>query len=1273
MRNIELFNSKSSNNRPFPDPEFDPCPVALEQLAASPTLAADPKIASNPNCFPAQSAFGTQSAGPGMLYRTSTDILYVNYDLTSLVDYSVIFLIQIGISSIGNSDMRVMGFTKIPLVKNVWSYFAISCDYQAGVATAFFRSFDSVTQPFRDSVNINFPLFKLTQLTQLVIAGVETNPYFESTSGFIGNIALVEVGLFYTSDLELLWVGFMPLSAYSAGGVLIDLFFENYNRDSPLVSRGLYDAKYTITGEHTPVYLLDNNLVGVVFSPSASFTVDNVDFANQNSLTRTMAYLLSFNYTGSVPDPLYLIRKGTPNTNGYFAASLVSTGSGGRKFRFEAQGANEAVSWTSAKAYDPNMKHDIEFGLALNANNTAYLLLWDATGHTEIAKLSDSFVFSMAPGNLLMLGNQQSSAASGNVTMYRFSILNSLSNIIYFLQLAQNTDPTTQEINRYCLLTTNFYGNDYACQICKDSILVLDQRRCAAYCPYGFKNAGNDACLPCLQADCSEITSTIWQLYKINDVYYELRPSRPIISNMDYSTLFNVSIPGLGPNDYTYRFVPNPNNQTVSLYLTFKRDVGSRNVTVSFTQDDNNPTYDVNRNIIYTTEYVQYVPVTRGVYQRTCYVDPAKAQRLRGLAIALLVFMAALFIAGLLFSLCGCCGSRVNAANGPRGLLSCGPAWDLGGLWKFILHYWMKLQMISFFLFLGIYMPCCVRIFLGQLYNIDASWNQALGRRINDNNLSNERFRRGVVPNPAPQQFADYGIFPYILHNLGVWFIIQCFILLVYIFLKIWDCCAPIHAGGWFYYLYNIWEWTVMIVGYLLIAMQAFVYAGLNIRQSQWQHSYFTISFIISVLYILVFVLFWLYAAARLLGPQSFFLNPINYNRFIYFFVGYRNDYWSRSYDLWWWLTYLVVGLMLGLVYNSGLAQTIVILAALVIFFFVTLIIQPFLSILMYIIELLVQALIIAAMVLFLVIAAYNSRGCYGCNDAGFETSLCWAIVILLFLALALGFIANMLHLLLSTCCGAAYSTCCIPVRQIVHTNFVPAVPSVTTAANVVTTVPYTTTYTAVPTTVYAQTNMVSTVPVAVAAPQTYVIPTTTAYYEQTHHANLGGAQKSMQQFVSEMQTNALAADTSVNNLTYLSADNVHGMEARRAGTLADDDADEEGVQNNVLRALQTDQVQPDEDFSNLDSRNNFVANRTNQVYQANQQYSGSLAAMSPASIGMASAQTAFARNAPMGQYIPLPSTSSGAVSTPISAFPTTYQTLSPSPIPPYVSSTATG
>jgi len=32
----------------------------------------------------------------------------------------------------------------------------------------------------------------------MVLAAVEINPYFQSTSGFIGNIAYIEIGLFFT-------------------------------------------------------------------------------------------------------------------------------------------------------------------------------------------------------------------------------------------------------------------------------------------------------------------------------------------------------------------------------------------------------------------------------------------------------------------------------------------------------------------------------------------------------------------------------------------------------------------------------------------------------------------------------------------------------------------------------------------------------------------------------------------------------------------------------------------------------------------------------------------------------------------------------------------------------------------------------------------------------------------------------------------------------------------------------------------------------------------
>ena len=38
--------------------------------------------------------------------------------------------------------------------------------------------------------------------------------------------------------------------------------------------------------------------------------------------------------------------------------------------------------------------------------------------------------------------------------------------------------------------------------------------------------------------------------------------------------------------------------------------------------------------------------------------------------------------------------------------------WELGGLWKFLLHHWMKLNLVAFFVLLAIIMPCCVKEFL---------------------------------------------------------------------------------------------------------------------------------------------------------------------------------------------------------------------------------------------------------------------------------------------------------------------------------------------------------------------------------------------------------------------------------------------------------------------------------------------------------------------------------------------------------------------------------
>ena len=68
------------------------------------------------------------------------------------------------------------------------------------------------------------------------------------------------------------------------------------------------------------------------------------------------------------------------------------------------------------------------------------------------------------------------------------------------------------------------------------------------------------------------------------------------------------------------------------------------------------------------------------------------------------------------------------------------------------------------------------------------------------------------------------------------------------------------------YKLFVFVEFTLLIVGYLMVHMHIFVFAAFNWRAPNWDHGHFVFSFILSIAYVLVFILFWLYAAFRILG-----------------------------------------------------------------------------------------------------------------------------------------------------------------------------------------------------------------------------------------------------------------------------------------------------------------------------------------------------------------------------------------------------------------------
>ena len=159
----------------------------------------------------------------------------------------------------------------------------------------------------------------------------------------------------------------------------------------------------------------------------------------------------------------------------------------------------------------------------------------------------------------------------------------------------------------------------------------------------------------------------------------------------------------------------------------------------------------------------------------------------------LFVFVLAVLLLATL-----CCWGRYN---------------DLGGLWKFFIHHWMKLQLVAFLLLMCVYMPCCVKAFLHTLYKYGVSWDHYLRDWIDEINDGSSTYNEGFISQMLPERFRAESIKPFILHNMGIFFIVHLVILLVYILLKIWDCFMTT-SQSFLFKLLVFMEFTFLIVGF---------------------------------------------------------------------------------------------------------------------------------------------------------------------------------------------------------------------------------------------------------------------------------------------------------------------------------------------------------------------------------------------------------------------------------------------------------------------------
>lgn len=136
--------------------------------------------------------------------------------------------------------------------------------------------------------------------------------------------------------------------------------------------------------------------------------------------------------------------------------------------------------------------------------------------------------------------------------------------------------------------------------------------------------------------------------------------------------------------------------------------------------------------------------------------------------------------------------------------------------------------MVAFFMVLALYQPCCIKAFLKQLYKIAVSWDHRLRVWIDSSLEGGRDYDRGMSRR-LPEQFEEVHIRPYILHNLLIFFMVQLLIAVIYFFFKIWDF-MNFYKKSFMFKIFNFVEYTLLIVGYVLILMQIAVFSSLQIR-----------------------------------------------------------------------------------------------------------------------------------------------------------------------------------------------------------------------------------------------------------------------------------------------------------------------------------------------------------------------------------------------------------------------------------------------------------
>ena len=952
-------------------PEFPACPYTNEDFEMNPELKEQPGIISNPNCFLDSNPDDFKDNN-----QRSEDYLVINHELLQGGDtYSLTFLLINGFSQ-NELDFELSNFGNLPFVKNLWTYFAVSCDYETGVAVIHIKEFNlSIPIDKTTKIPLNYPNFELKKKNQVILSNRERIPYYDFSLNtfFTGNIAFIETAPFFTNKIQSLWAGYLPKTSFPYNGVIMQLLFDVYDTKSELKSTGLKQRNFQIEGDYTPLYSIDKSKLGIQVSTKSSLNLGNIDFEIIKDI-KPLLFHFELIYKNDLPNNYVLLERGSEIQDGYIKIILVKQETG-RTIKFSIVGRDNELTWKSSSILPEGKKIFFIVGIVLSPGKSIKITYYDSNEDISTELLGNNFTFNFLPQDIVLFKQSlenQNKNYNGYVEFLRFEILNSASSIIFKDVFNEIADKDLVDLVGKCDLKSDYYKNSFVCLKCNNSVLTQD-KTCKNYCPVNQKNFQNGVCIDCKDDDCNGKTITKFELTRISNDHFRLKPNREIsdFEKIDFKNLFEVKLDGKNKEvgNFDYETIVNTKEQSLDYKFDFNQKIGkNNNLEFIYTKNEKKPYFDINRNLLESL-------TLKTELKEICYILNSKDNALTGLAVFILVIFLITFIVLILITL------FVKKIK------------NKGYFWKFFLSCWMNFQLLTFFLFYGVNIPCCVQRFLHILYTISVKWDYALRWAINNENHWKNKYKNGIIESqPHGIIFIKEDVRAFVLHNMGLLFVFHLIFLCFYIVYKILSKNRNFPKMKEYV---NKIEWNGILVAFLAFHMHVFFFSCLNLRNNHFGIFYFGFSFFIAMVYILLIGFGFIFFGIRIFKGGVFFMDNINKKRYAYFLVGIDQTGLGRIYEYLKIFIHFFIAVLLAVAWDIWTMQSVFIFLLVLALLIILLILRPYLYLIHLFWEILSTIFILIITIIFLIISVKDDQGCLDCIDR--EGAVCWFIVLLIF------------------------------------------------------------------------------------------------------------------------------------------------------------------------------------------------------------------------------------------------------------------------------------